>query len=59
MSEKETPATKIDPWKILGEEVLFEAKPFVQVTRQHIITTDGRDPGLIETQEDKDRIGLF
>jgi ADP-ribose pyrophosphatase len=40
MSDKPTLATKT--WTILGEQILLDAKPFVQVARQHVLTSDGR-----------------
>jgi ADP-ribose pyrophosphatase len=43
MSKKDSLVSSRDAWTILGEKVLFEAKPFVQVTRQHIVTSEGRD----------------
>lgn len=32
-----------EPWTIRSEQVLFEAKPYVSIVRQHVVTQSGRE----------------
>lgn len=33
---------RMAPWKVLGERVVYDASPFLRLTRQHVLLPDGR-----------------